>query len=148
MKRKHIKWLVALAAVVIGPVVIFRVAKRQIVSPIRQKWIDELRDLMSTLLSKCKTVLILRKGVGLLAKDETNEVLFSEILYLEQKLALMLNPRESDHQNLFKVVGWITDEVQHGVDNIIEFGSKLDEATCICQEVLKREWKRVKNGEA
>jgi len=34
--------LVSLAAVIIGPIVTFKIAKRQIVSPIRQKWIDKI----------------------------------------------------------------------------------------------------------
>ena len=39
-----------------------RLASRQLISPIRQKCIYELLDLMSTLLSKCRAVLIVNEG--------------------------------------------------------------------------------------
>lgn len=139
--------IVALTAVIVGPVANFRLASRQLISPIRQKWIDELRDLMSTLLSKCRAVLIMNEGRGLLDKNKPNEALLSEILFLEQKLQLMLNPNETDHQDLVRLVHAITDDVQHGARNVVEFGQRLTNASTCCKSILKREWERVKRGE-
>jgi len=58
----------------------------------------------------------------------------------------MLNPNENNHIELMDLVAEITDEVQHGVNDIIQFGAKLDNATSLCQVILKSEWERVKNG--
>lgn len=139
--------IVALTAVIVGPIASFRLASRQLISPIRQKWIDELRDLMSTLLSKCRTVLIMNEAHGLLDKDKPSEAILSEILFLEQKLQLMLNPNEADHQDLARLVHAIIDDVQHGARNVVDFGQRLNDASTCCKSILKREWERVKRGE-
>ena len=140
--------LVALTAVIISPIVSFKLAKRQLISPIRQKWIDDLRDLMSTLLSKCRAAVIMNEGNGLLNSEKPDESLLNEILFLEQKLELMLNPNEDDHQQLIEHVDKITDSVQHGAGNFMEFGQRLSDASGFCKAILKREWERVKNGES
>ncbi|WP_457352032.1 hypothetical protein [Roseateles sp. P5_D6] len=140
--------LVALAAVVVGPIVSFKLARRQLVLPIRQKWIDDLRDLMSTLLSKCRAAVIMNEGNGLLDKREPDEPLLNDILFLEQKLQLMLNPREDDHQKLIEHVDKITEAVQHGASNLLEFGQRMKDASACSKSILKREWERVKNGES
>ncbi len=138
--------LVSLTAVIVGPIVTFKVAKRQIVSPIRQKWIDELRELISEYLSECEKLLVLGED-GILNKEETNEEVFTRLLYIEQKLKLMLNPNEKRHIELLEVVKEITEEIHHGVGNIIDFGGKLSGATEISQKILKEEWVRVKSGD-
>jgi len=104
--------------------------------------------LVSTLLSKCRAALIMHEGHGLLDKDSPDEALFKEILFLEQKLQLMLNPNEQNHQELINLVGAITDDVQHGASNIIEFGQRINDAAACCKGILKREWERVKYGES
>ena len=138
--------LVSLAAVIIGPIVTFKVAKRQIISPIRQKWIDELRELISEYLSECEKLLVLGED-GILNKEEADEKTFTRLLYLEQKLKLMLNPNEERHIELLEVVKKITEEIHHGVGNITIFGGKLKRATEISQKILKEEWARVKSGD-
>ncbi len=134
--------LVSLVAVIIGPIVTFKVAKRQIVSPIRQKWIDELRELISEYLSECEKLLVLGED-GLLNKEKT----YTRLLYLEQKLKLMLNPKEERHIELLGIFKKITEEIQHGVGNIIDFGGQLKGATEVSQKILKEEWVRVKSGD-
>ena len=138
--------LVSLVAVIIGPIVTFKVAKRQIVSPIRQKWIDELRELISVYLSECEKLLVLG-GDGLLNKETTDEKTYTRLLYLEQKLKLMLNPKEERHIELLEIVKNITKDIQHGVGNIIDFGGQLKGATEVSQKILKEEWVRVKSGD-
>ncbi len=138
--------LVSLVAVIVGPIVTFKVAKRQIVSPIRQKWIDELRELISEYLSECQKLLVLGKD-GILNKEETDEIIFTRLLYLEQKLKLMLNTKEENHIELLDIVNDITEQIHHGVGNIIDFGGKLRGATEVSQKILKEEWVRVKSGD-
>lgn len=138
--------LVSLAAVIVGPIVTFKVAKRQIVSPIRQKWIDELRELISEFLSECEKLLVLGRD-GILNQEEVDEKIFARLLYLERKLELMLNPNEGKHNELLEIVKKTTKEIHHGTENIIVFGEKLKCATVISQRILKEEWIRVKNGD-
>lgn len=140
--------LVALVAVVIGPIVTLMVAKRQIVSPIRQKWIDELRELLSEILSESKRAVVDSRGDGLLNSEQHDDGLFKRLLYLEQKLRLMLNPQESDHVALIELVNSLTDEAHHGVKDIVKFGEVIAETTALSQRILKSEWKRVKSGGA
>ena len=136
-----------LCAVIIGPCVTLKVAKRQIISPIRQKWIDELRELMSQFLSESRKVIVLSEGCGLLNADKTDESAFQKLLYIQQKLGLMLNPNEEDHSELVNLVHEITEDVQHGGGNLIDFGNRLGKATTLCQKILKYEWQRIKSGE-
>ena len=138
--------LVSLVAVVIGPFVTFEVARRQIISPIRQKWIDDLRELMSEFLSECERAIVIGEGLGLLNTENSDEALFKKLLYLERKLALMLNPREEDHVELVRLVRSITEEVQHGVGDFLQFGLRVADTSSLCQRILKAEWVRVKNG--
>lgn len=138
--------IVSLAAVIIGPIVTFKVAKTQILSPIRQKWIDETRELMSGFLSECEGAIILSEGIGLLISEKTNEMRFLKLLYIERKLALMLNPKEKNHTELIDLIREITNEVQHGVSNFVKFGERVGHATTLCQIVLKIEWDRIKNN--
>lgn len=138
--------LVSLAAVTIGPIVTFKIAKRQIVSPIRQKWIDELREIISEYLSECEKLIVLGED-GILNNKITDKDIFKRLLYLQQKLKLMLNPNESKHIELLELIESITDEIHHGVGNLIEFGEKLRGTTEISQKILKEEWVRVKSGD-
>ncbi|MCL5795950.1 MAG: hypothetical protein M1579_00420 [Gammaproteobacteria bacterium] len=138
--------LVSLAAVIIGPFVSLKIAKRQMLSPIRLKWIEELRELISEYLSECEKLIVLGED-GILNKEITDKEVFKKLLYLQQKLKLMLNPHEFKHIELLELIESITDEIHHGVGNLIEFGGKLEGATEISQTILKHEWGRVKRGE-
>ena len=140
--------LVSLVAVVAGPVVTFKIAKRQIVSPIRQKWIDELREIISEYLSQCEQLLVFGEDALLNTNgiDNEKQKIYTRLLYLEQKLKLMLNPKEQEHNDLLNIISIITDEINHGVSNIIIFGNNIKSATTISQKILKIEWQRVKNG--
>jgi hypothetical protein len=138
--------LISLLAVFFGPLITSRIAKKQILSPIRQKWIDELRELMSQYLSECEKAIVIHQGDGIFDTKKTDEALFQKLLYLKQKLGLMLNPTEKEHANLIVKIDELNDEVMHGVNDFIEFGAKLRAATALCQAILKGEWDKVKKG--
>jgi hypothetical protein len=138
--------LISLFAVFFGPLITSRIAKKQILSPIRQKWIDELRELMSQHLSECEKAIVIHQGDGIFDTEKTDEALFQKLLYLKQKLGLMLNPSEKEHANLIEKIDELNDEVMHGVDDFIKFGAKLRATTALCQEILKGEWDKVKKG--
>lgn len=135
--------LVSLVAVIVGPFVSLKISKRQMISPIRQKWIDELRELMSVILSDCENVIILGEGRGLLNDAKSNEAVFQKLLYLEKKLSLMLDTYQDDHIALLCSVRDITEAVHHGVGNLIDFGASVRCSTELTQRILKMEWERI-----
>jgi hypothetical protein len=128
---------VSLADVIVGPKISFKIAKRQIVSPIRQKWIDELREIISEYLSECEKLIVLAKD-GLLNKEFTDKEKLTRLLYLEQKLKLLLNPKEAKHIKLLKVMNSLIEEIHHGNVELIGFGGRLKGATELAQEIEKK----------
>jgi hypothetical protein len=134
---------ISLAAVIVGPLVSLKISKRQMISPMRQKWIDELRELMSVILSECQNVIVMGEGRGLLNDEKSDGALFQKLLYLEKKLNLMLDPFNDGHIALLRSVNKITDAVHHGVGNLLDFGASVDCSTQLTQKILKIEWERV-----
>lgn len=137
--------LTSFIAVIAGPLVTFVISRRQMVSPIRQKWIDELRDIVSEYLSTCQKLIALGED-GLLNKDNPNNEILSRLMYLEQKLRLILNPNEDNHIMLLSFIRQLSEDAQHGVGDLMAFGNKVRLATEITQVILKKEWIRVKSG--
>ncbi|WP_439605626.1 hypothetical protein [Hydrogenophaga sp.] len=107
---------VAALAVFVGPMVSWRVAKRQsdtslkvaykqIVAPMRQKWIDSLRDRVAEIISTSHWFYVSgMHEVAELHEDEDwdrqqNEV-DRKLIFLQNQVELMLNPKEEDHRAL------------------------------------------------
>ena len=134
--------LISVLAVTIGPLVALRISKKQIVSPIRQKWIDDLRELISEYLSVCEGLIVLGKD-DMLNQEVMDENLYKRLLLLEQKLKLKLNPNEEMHQELLEIIHLLTDGVHQGVTNILQFGGWLKGATEITRKILKEEWQKI-----
>src|SRR2546422_7939219 len=100
--------VVAVLAVFIGPLISLRVAKRQIesslevankqiVAPMRQAWINSLRDLLAELTSTA-----LHYHVA--GFEERTDEEYRRLTLLEHKVAMMLNPLEDDHKRLEKLI--------------------------------------------
>lgn len=138
--------LVALAAVILSPLFSGWIAKRQIVAPIRQKWIDELRDLITEFLSTAQTLVLVHETNGILNQDDFDKETYKAMLSIERKLTLMLNPNELLHNDLMKYVRELLDKVDHGAGNTLEFGPVVQRITETTQKILKEEWVRVKKG--
>lgn len=143
--------LVALFSVLLSPLVALavskrattnamRVAKKNIVAPMRQKWIDSVRDTVSEL-----TSLVHHHFIALHDEHPEQTESLKKIHFMERRLRLLLNPNESDHKELVTRVGKLT--------HILEFEksgpnqmAKMDSEIMICaQKILKSEWKRVKD---
>ena len=142
-----IPMLISLTAVIVAPIVAFKVAKQQILSPIKQKWIDELRDIMSEILSEAQRSIVMNEGGGILNAEAPDEKLYLKLHYLECKLQLMLSLDDKNHTDLIKLVRTLTDEVHHGVRNYIEFGETISEIAALSHEVLRAEWQSIKRGD-
>ena len=92
----------AVLAVFVGPLISMLVTRKQIeasthvtnkqiLSPIRQNWINDLRSVLAEFTSKAK--------IHFECEDSCDNH-YSQIIELEHRLYLMLNPKEKDHEEL------------------------------------------------
>jgi hypothetical protein len=138
-----ISLIIAGLAVFFGPLVQLIIAKAQIRSTVlsatRQRWIDQLRELISEIITGVPELLA---HAELSTIDTAAGIEKSvRIQFCRSKLALMLNPLEADHVRLLYLV-----------DRAIDMMSKpeppnpflFDEITKVSQKILKQEWTHVK----
>jgi len=154
--------LTALVAVVVGPVVSLHIAKRQfrvsldiakqqfsasVLSVNRQEWINTLRDEIAELVTEISRFHyakhLLEPG-----SMEGYEWL-NEIGKRGAKIQLLINPGEEDHRELVERITKLL--LLAGKPKEEGMPSKLSdlstEIISKSQEILKREWERVKLGE-
>jgi hypothetical protein len=141
--------IVAAFAVFVGPLISMRIARRQVISsvqvankqiiaPMRQAWINSLRDLLAELTSSTRHFFF-RPGV----KDQTGEA-YRRLELLEHKVQLMLNPNEEDHRKLEDLIRNMIASMQGGKESAGDFMKAYVAVIKLSREVLKREWDRVK----
>ncbi|MFT5084840.1 MAG: hypothetical protein ACI9Y1_002896 [Lentisphaeria bacterium] len=143
--------IVAGLAVFFGPLISYRATKKQIeaslrvsnkqvVAPIRQKWINELRILMADIIGKCTYY----RAAG---SEDRSDIEYQHITESIVKLRLYINPNEDDHVELLKQVVKMEHALFHGnsAENNRIFWDAHDGAVSKAQHILKREWERVKN---
>lgn len=132
----------ALVAVVVSPLLAARTSKQQMIGPMRQVWINDLRDN----LSQYSAHLSINRWYG--APDfqdpeperERKELedlgRIKEAIRLREKLFLLLNAREDDHIELAAIVQAAFDTYQAGDDTseVLVWLRKFG------QYVLKTEW--------
>jgi len=136
--------LIALVAVFLGPFLSAWVARRQIVVPIRQQWIDELRNLVTEFLSTSQMLIVSEEANGILNNEDLDKDTYKKMLFIERKLTLMLNPNEDLHNELMEHVRKLMEQIEHGAPNLLEFGPLVRIITETAQKILKKEWVRVK----
>lgn len=142
--------VVAALAVFVGPIISLRIARRQVVSslevankqiiaPMRQAWINSLRDMLSELSSSALHYFV----AGF--EDRTDEE-YLRLTLLEHKVRLMLNPKEEDHRTLEKLIRTMVGSLQsrQGSESDRNFIAAYEDEIALSREVLKREWDRVK----
>jgi hypothetical protein len=114
-----------------------------VISGNRQEWINELRNILSAYMSKVEVYQSMSAHVA--NADVLREKL-ENILALEMKIALMLNPSENDSIELTKFLHLYTQAISgQAITQPVDFlKSKIVE---ISQRLLKIEWVRVKKGE-
>ena len=145
--------ITALLAVVVGPLVSICVAKKQInatvLSTSRQEWINKLRNVLAELITIVRHV-----PPAYAANSITNQEAISKHGELTEKIELvklLLNSKESDHQELVRLVTSASTQVKDAINQRQGNASKLEEAAervvAQSQIILKREWERVKKGE-
>jgi hypothetical protein len=116
------------------------VANKQIVAPMRQKWINDLRDLVAELTSD--TLHYFKAG-----HDFEGYKNFQRLTFLESKIQLMLNPNEEDHQKLEWMIHEMMQALQRGDEKgRQDFIATHPEVIKLSRLVFKREWNRVKDN--
>ena len=113
-------------------------ANKQIVAPMRQAWINNLRDMLAELLANSL-------HYYLLGYEDRTEQEYQRIGLLEERVKLMLNPMEDDHIRLQKLVRKLVGGIQPSPQTVDEFVATYEKLTDLSRVILKREWDRVKD---
>ena len=142
--------LTAFAAVIVTPFVAIRIARRQIraqtISANREAWINSLRDELSEFLS---VIFRIQRWDNVVYPDQREfHDLRQKLVLFQSKIRLRLNPKETDHIQLMNLLdAAVTAAVEGEQENQKQARSISEKIVMLSQEVLKREWKRVKEGE-
>ena len=140
--------IVAALAVVVGPMVSWKIAKRQIrssleasnkqiIAPMRQAWIDKLRELLAEFMSST-----LHYWVA--GFEDRKDKEYQRVALLETHIQLMLNPNEADHQRLELLIRRMVGDLEKNLGQKSEYPNLHSEMSDLSRKILKREWDRVK----
>ena len=141
--------VVAALAVLVGPLISWRIARRQlasslevankqIIAPMRQAWINNLRDLLAELTSSA-----LHYHVA--GFEERTDEEYRRLTLLEHKIALMLNPLEEDHKRLEQLIRLMISGLERGREGAAEFPNLHPAVMDLSRQIFKREWNRVRD---
>ena len=142
----------ALVAVIVGPIVSLWVARRQIrasvISANRQAWVNALRESIAEFLSQVNLASSIQRAGG---NDEAVFERTQRIMQLNCTIDLLINPKESDHADLARLITEATNAMTGPLGNEADEPQKWDERnrkiTELSQRILKHEWERVKRGD-
>ncbi|WP_449447531.1 hypothetical protein [Thermomonas brevis] len=138
--------ITALAAVIVSPFLAYRAGKRQMIGPMRQTWINDLRNTLTEYMA----ILSINRWHGAPsaqdppADQERKELedlgRVKEAIRLREKIFLLLNPTEAPHIELSRLVQSAFDIYNRGDDA----AASLVAIRTHSQSVLKAEWEVVK----
>lgn len=114
-----------------------RIANKQIIAPMRQAWINNLRDLLAELLGKCEHYW----AAGFEDREDQE---YQRITELKNKLALFINPNEKDHLALLEQAQTMIGGIGCGKSGDEKFWTAHKSTMELSQKILKTEWNRVK----
>ncbi|MBE0368684.1 hypothetical protein [Pseudoalteromonas aurantia] len=117
-----------------------RVANKQIIAPIRQSWINELRILLADITGKCAHYW----AAGYEDRSDSEYLHITEAI---SRLNLYLNLNEEDHLQLLEHIKEMEAAISSGssLENDARFWAAHRSTISQSQLILKREWERVKN---
>lgn len=127
--------VIAVLAVIVGPFVSWRIAKRQIVAPMRQAWINDLRKNLARLLGSASFY----SAAGVDGGDPAE---YRQLSIVQQEIELTINPKESEHQLLVIQIAQMMKSVSQN-DNKQFIGLRRTVVET-AQKIFKTEWNRVK----
>ena len=153
MNPEMVTAITALVAVVVGPLLSIYVARKQInaaaLSTNRQEWINKLRNVLAELITIIRHVPPAYAansitGIEAIAKH-------GELTEKVELVKLLLNPKETDHQELVRLVTSASTQMRDSINqqqgNAVKLGEAAERVVAQSQIILKREWERVKTGE-
>ncbi|MCH8068539.1 MAG: hypothetical protein IID16_04610 [Candidatus Marinimicrobia bacterium] len=115
-----------------------------VLSQNRQDWINNLRDQLSEFIAVVSTITTMSKSEEFKVKRGVDP--FLQIVLLQSKISLLVNPTEEDHSKLLKLikkaVGIATKPAEEKDSS--ELINTINEIISLSQNILKREWVRVK----
>ncbi|MEZ8771030.1 hypothetical protein AB6D79_23550 [Vibrio alginolyticus] len=137
---------VAFLALFIAPIVNARISRRQVIAPLRQAWINSLRDKLAEILS---IVSVARFDIvsSIDASTETRDrslnedrLRYERLVFLVASIELHINSRESDHQSLVVLLK----EISQGYHDNNDVEPRVAELVELSQKILSDEWKATK----
>lgn len=125
------------------------IARKQLVNSgltqFRQRWIDDLRDSISTFITEAEIISMLD-----MEDDEQYFEHFRELSRMSIRIALMLNPNEEEHNKVKSYVEKIRNIIHDDKISEKKLGQALnrniEELLIASKLVLKKEWNRVKSN--
>jgi len=137
---------VAFLALFIAPIVNARISKRQVIAPMRQAWINALRDKIAEVISIAS---INRKHITPMESDTQERKLeahkedqqrYERLKLLTSSVELHINATEPDHQELVKqLISIVNDYHDNNCTN-----EQLKILIKLTQKILSDEWKVTK----
>lgn len=125
----------AVAVLLVAPAVQWAIGRNQLIGPMRQAWINNLRDKVSTLIAAAESLYYERA-------QNPHEVLL-RIKQLNEEIILTVNPTEDDHKALLELLETIILAVD-GKTKEHSFIPIAHNVRKLTQKILKTEWDRVK----
>lgn len=151
--------LTALVAVFVGPMVTSRVAHKTVISPMRQAWINNLRDAIAEFLATAEKAAFqyYKSNETDLDKKKARQKIYERLAHIEAKIKLMINPDESDHTELLNKIAalkdWSGDNelsyeemADQDEGELSNFEKRQQAIVDISRKILKEEWEVVKAG--
>lgn len=137
---------VAFTALFVAPFVNTQNSKRQVVAPMRQAWINNLRDKISETLAIMSV-----NRLNYCPSSDWNEErkervekrdleVYEKLMLLIASINLYINPEEPDHIELVKLLESAADDYHKAVVT----DEKHAEIILLSQRVLKKEWEVTK----
>jgi type III secretory pathway component EscS len=150
--------LTALFASVAGPFVTLYVARTQLKASVRstnrQRWIDEFRELIAHFCSELAVAAQSRDKIvsgGRIVIHDAPDFLnaFGRLIYTANKIRLMVNPLEPDHQRLLKLLNGMLVRLKTAPDgnDLQDEGLQMvDQVIAVSLTIVRCEWLRVQKG--
>jgi hypothetical protein len=136
----------------IGATVSYLVARNQfraaVLSKNRQDWINSLRDCLAEYNAILYDTFAQVHSGGEIRHEKEAASAFMRANAIRSKVALLLNPVESDHCDLLNIMRAMNDSATGATDakTAAAFAAQDEQFISLAQKILKREWERVKRG--
>lgn len=148
----------ALVASIAGPFVTLYVARTQmrvtVRSANRQRWIEEFRELIAQLCSEIAVAAqnreaMIKEGRIVIAGERDLLGNFGKLVYTANKIRLMIDPLDRDHQNLLASIDALLALFRTGPEGQVLQASGqafAQEIVRLTVAIVRREWMRVQRG--